>query len=127
MADFNKVILIGRLGKDPESKATPTGLQIAGFSLATGSKLKDQQVTEWHNVTCFGKTAEFVSKYLAKGARAMVEGSIRYESWEKDGVKQYRTKIIASNVMSLSEKKEVGQTPEKQLEQAFDDFTGIPF
>lgn len=123
--DFNRVVLIGRLGKDPEVKSLPTGMQVVSFSLATNRKQKDQKVTDWHNVTCFAKTAENAAKFLNKGSLALVEGNLQYDAWEKDGVKRTTTKIVASNVLALS-------SAEKKPEAApstsgSDDDFGIPF
>lgn len=108
MASVNKVILIGNLGKDPELKYTPAGQPVATFSLATTEKFsgKDgqkQEKTEWHTVVAWGKLAEVVNQYLAKGKSAYVEGKIQTRSWEdKDGNRRYKTEIVASSVQFLS-------------------------
>jgi single-strand DNA-binding protein len=122
MASLNRVILIGNLGKDPEIKTTPSGLQIANFSLAITDSVKKggewENKTEWHNITCFGKTAESAGKYLQKGNTAYIEGRIKTESWEDDnGVKKYKTVIIADKVMSLTKKE---SNTENQEEPAGD-------
>lgn len=103
---INKVILIGRLGKDPELKQTPTGTQVCNFTLATSEayKSKDgkqEDKTQWHNVTVFGKQAENCAKYLSKGRNAYIEGRIEYRSWEKEGKKFHATDIIATQVQFL--------------------------
>ena len=95
---LNKVQLIGRLGKDPELKYTPNGVAVAEFSLATSSKVKDQEVTEWHNIKVWDKRAEVCAKYLKKGSLVYVEGRIETRSWEKDGQKRYKTEIVAGDV-----------------------------
>ncbi len=98
--DVCKVILLGRVGKDAEMKATAGGLNITSFSVATGKKKKDgSQSTEWHNITCFGKTAEIAVERAKKGARVYIDGTIQTDTWEKEGVKQYRTKIVANDVI----------------------------
>lgn len=102
----NKVILVGNLGKDPETTYTPNGLAIAKFSLATSEKRKNQsgdlvEKTEWHRITCFGKTAEIASQYLQKGRQVYIEGKISYGSYEKDGVKMYTTDIIVKELQFL--------------------------
>ena len=98
----NAVMLVGYLGKDPELK--DASVPVCKFSLATSEKRKGEKITQWHNVTCFNKTAEFCGQYLKKGALVHVEGKIDYQTWEKDGVKQYRTEIIANRVQSLGGK-----------------------
>jgi len=106
----NKVILIGRLGKDPEVRYTPDGTMVTSFTLATSEKYKDKngekaERTEWHNVTSFGKLAEICGNYLVKGKLVFVEGRIQTRSWEdKEGVKRFKTDIIASNMQMLDSK-----------------------
>ena len=107
---INKVILVGRLGKDPEVRYTPDGLMVVNFTLATDETRKDKsgeriQKTEWHRIVTFGKLAEICGKFLAKGKLVFVEGSIRTNAWEdKDGNKRYTTEIIASNMRMLDSK-----------------------
>ena len=104
----NKVMLLGNVGKDPEMKATQGGMVIAQFPLATAERAKDQSgnwvdKTEWHNLVCFGKTAEIVRDYVKKGKQLFVEGSLRTSSWEdkQSGQKKYRTEIIVSDLSLL--------------------------
>lgn len=103
----NKVILLGNLGKDPELRYTPQQLAIGTFSLATTERRKDSSgqwtdVTEWHNVVTFGKTAENCSNYLKKGRQAFVEGRIQTRKWQdKEGRDRYTTEIIASSVQFI--------------------------
>jgi len=112
----NKVILVGRLGKDPEVRYTPDGTMITNFNLATDEQRKDKsgekvKITEWHRIVTFGKLAEICGNYLAKGKMVYVEGRIRTNSWEdKDGVKRYTTEIIASDMKMLDSK---GMTRER--------------
>src|SRR5881275_2536606 len=108
---FNKVILVGRLGKDPEIRSTPGGQTVAKFTMATDEKFTDksgekQERTEWHNIVAWGKLAEICGQYLRKGRLVYIEGSIRTDSWDdkETGVKKYRTEIIA-NTMQMLEKK----------------------
>jgi single-strand DNA-binding protein len=103
----NKVILLGNVGKDPEIRTTPSGMNIASFSLATADRAKDQQgnwtdKTEWHNLVAFGRTAEIVRDYVKKGTQIFVEGKIQTRSWDdkESGQKKYRTEILI-NEMSL--------------------------
>jgi len=103
----NKVILVGNLGRDPEMRSTTGGQPVANFSLATSRRYKDRDgnrkdETEWHNIVCFGKSAEIAAQYLTKGKQIYVEGRIQTRSWDdKDGKKQYRTEIICENFQML--------------------------
>lgn len=102
----NKVILVGNLGQDVELKYGQSGTAVGNFSLATTEKWKDksgqqQEKTEWHKVVTFGKTAENCAKYLAKGRKVYVEGKLQTDSYEKDGITRYTTKIIADQVQFL--------------------------
>lgn len=103
---MNKVILIGRVGKDPESKEMDFGV-ITKFSLATSEKVgkgdSRREVTEWHNIVCFGKVGEIARDYIKKGALISVEGRIKYNEYEnKEGVKNRITEIICDKTMILS-------------------------
>lgn len=100
---LNKAIVFGNLTRDPELKALPSGQQVATMSIATNRTYKDrdgkqQESVDYHNVVVYGKTAENCAKYLTKGSSAYVEGRLTTRSWEKDGVKQYRTEIVAETV-----------------------------
>ncbi len=104
----NKVILLGRLGQDPELKYTPSGAAVCNFSLATSESWSDknsgqkQERTEWHRVVVWGKLAELCNQYLAKGRQAFVEGRLQTRSWEdQQGNKKYTTEIVASNVQFI--------------------------
>ena len=105
----NKVILVGNVGKDPEIRATPSGVKVANFTLATSDNQKDaqgnwQEHTEWHNLKTFNRTAETVETYVKKGSKIYVEGKITTNSWEDKETKQkrYRTEIIVFDLMLLS-------------------------
>ena len=107
----NKVILVGRLGKDPEIRSIPSGTSVAKFSLATDERFTDksgqkQERTEWHNIVAWGKLAEICGQYLRKGKLVYIEGSIRTDSWDdkETGVKKYRTEIIANTMQMLDKK-----------------------
>ena len=115
MASINKVILVGRLGKDPEIRSTPGGTSVAKFTLATDEKFTDrqgekQERTEWHNIVAWGKLAEICGQYLRKGKLVFIEGSLRTDSWEdkESGQKKYRTEIIAREMKMLGGKREGG-------------------
>lgn len=101
---MNSIVLVGRLGQDPEVKSTTGGTQVANFSLATKDGYGDKQKTNWHNVVVFGKAAAPVSTYLKKGSLASVTGHVEYRSWDDktSGEKKYRTEIIADRVEFLS-------------------------
>jgi single-strand DNA-binding protein len=103
---INKVILVGNLGNDPETRYTQGGMAITTLSLATTSvrKGKDgetQEKTEWHRVKLFGKLGEIAGEYLRKGRQVYIEGRLEYGSYEKDGVKHYTTDIIADDMQML--------------------------
>ena len=111
MASVNKVILVGRLGKDPEIRSTPNGNNVAKFSLATDDRYTDksgekQERTEWHNIVAWGKLAEICGQYLKKGKLIYIEGSIRTDSWDdkETGQKKYRTEIWANQMQMLDRK-----------------------
>lgn len=104
----NKVILLGRLGQDPELKYTPSGASVCNFSLATSESWNDkasgqkQERTEWHRIVVWGKLAELCNQYLSKGRQAFVEGRLQTRSWEdKDGSKRYTTEINATTVQFI--------------------------
>ncbi len=103
----NKVIIVGRLGQDPELKYTPSGAAVCNFSVATSENWSDrdgqrQERTEWHRIVVWGKQAENCNQYLAKGRQVYLEGSLQTRSWEaKEGGKRYTTEIIARTVQFL--------------------------
>lgn len=113
----NKVILIGRVGADPETKTFDNGGQIANFTLATSESWKDKQTgekkeqTEWHNIQVSGGLVNVVSQYVKKGDLLYLEGSIKYRSYEKDGQKKYVTNI------NVTEMKMMGGKPQGQQAQ----------
>lgn len=101
---LNKVMLLGNLGADPELKMTQGGQAVLKLRLATTESYLDrnntrQERTEWHSVTLWGKRGEALAKFLTKGERIFVEGSLRTSSYEKDGEKRYRTEINANNII----------------------------
>ena len=108
---INKVTLIGRVGSDPELRATQSGKSVCSFSLATNESYMDkdgnrQDSTEWHKITAWGKLAEICKDYLEKGKLIYIEGKIRTSSYEKDGEKRYSTEIVARSMQMLSKKDE---------------------
>lgn len=100
---LNKAMVYGNLTRDPEMRALPSGQQVCSFSIATNYTYKDKEgkrveKSDFHNIVVFGRQAETSAQYLKKGAAAFVEGRLQTQSWEKDGVKQYRTEIVADRV-----------------------------
>ncbi|MBF0413861.1 MAG: single-stranded DNA-binding protein [Desulfamplus sp.] len=114
MAGLNKVMIIGRLGADPELRYSPQGLAVTRFSVATSEERVDkntgekQERTEWHRVVVFDKIAEVCAKYLSKGRQVYVEGKLQTSSYDKDGQKHYSTDIIANTVQFLDPKQDGG-------------------
>ena len=110
----NKVILVGNLGNDPETKYTQGGMAITKISLATTSVRKDkdgnnQEQTQWHRVTFFGKLGEIAGEYLKKGSQVYVEGEIRYDKYTgQDGVEKFFTEIVANEMQMLGSRGEGG-------------------
>lgn len=103
----NKVIILGRLGQDPELKYTPGGMAVCNFTVATSESWADkagqkQERTEWHRVVVWGKLGELCNQYLAKGRQAFIEGSLQTRSWDdKSGQKRYTTEIVAKTVQFI--------------------------
>jgi len=112
MSSLNKVMLIGRLGKDPEIRYTPDGSPVASFSLATSENWTDksgtrQERTEWHNIVAWTRLADLSKRFLAKGRQVYVEGRIRTREWnDKDGNKRRTTEIIATQMVLLGSRPE---------------------
>ena len=117
MASINKVILIGRLGKDPEVRFTAGGQAVANFSIATTDRWKNKQNgnleerTEWHNIVVWGKTAELCKEYLSKGRQVYIEGRLQTRAWtDKEGHKRYTTEVVAQTVQFLDSRQDRGTT-----------------
>ena len=107
MGTMNKVILIGRLGKDPEDRATTGGTRVSGFNLATDAYHggNGEKTTNWHRIIAFGKIAEQCNQHLKKGRLVCIEGSLQTRSWEKPpGEKHYLTEVVAARVTFLDAK-----------------------
>jgi single-strand DNA-binding protein len=117
----NKVILVGRVGVNPELKNLDAGNKVTNFTMATSEYFKDksgakQEKTEWHNIVAWGTLAEIVAKNVVKGTQLYIEGKIQNRSYEdKDGVKKYTSEVVAENVRFLGSKKtddgETSQAP----------------
>lgn len=116
MAAVNKVILVGNLGADPESRYLPSGDAVTNIRLATTDRYKDKQsgemkeITEWHRVGFFGKLAEIAGQYLKKGSSVYIEGKIRTRKWtDQAGVEKYSTEIVADSMQMLGGKQDGGE------------------
>ncbi len=112
---INRVILIGRLGKDPETKMIGNS-SVSNFSLCTSEKFKDkagqkQDKTEWHNIVVWKRLAEIAQQYLKKGSLIYLEGKIQTRMWEKGGEKKYSTEIVGNQIQMLGSKREDGDLP----------------
>ena len=109
----NKVILIGRLGKDPETRYMPNGEAVTNAALATSENWKDksgekQEKTEWHNLVFYRRLAEIAGEYLKKGSQVYIEGKLQTRKWEKDGVTRYTTEVIVNEMTMLGGKSSGG-------------------
>lgn len=110
--DLNKAMIIGRLTNDPQLRSTPSGQNVASFSLATNRKWNDRasgqqrEDTQFHNIVAWGKLADICSQYLKKGAQTYIEGRLQTQSWDdaQSGQKRYRTEIVAENMIMLGSK-----------------------
>ncbi len=104
---INKVILVGNLGADPETRYMQSGAPVTNFRVATSEQWRDKATgenrerTEWHSVVCFNRLAEIAGEYLRKGSKVYVEGALRTSSWESDGQTRYKTEIIANDMQML--------------------------
>ncbi len=108
MASVNKVIIVGHLGRDPETRYLPNGEAVTNCAIATSESWKDKnsgekkELTEWHRVTFYRKLAEIAGQYLAKGSQVYVEGRLQTRKWtDKDGIERYTTEIIADSMQML--------------------------
>lgn len=135
MASLNKVMIIGNLGKDPESRSTSSGQAVCNFSIATDESYKDKSgakvsKTEWHNVTLWGKLAEIATQYLSKGKTIYIEGKLQTKKWQdKDGKDHYTTEIIGDKIQMLGGKSDtpLGTTASDCPEPVVDDGEDLPF
>ena len=104
---INKVILVGTCGKDPDTRYMPSGGAVTNISVATNEQWTDKQTgqkqerTEWHNIVFFGRLGEIAGEYLKKGSQVYIEGKLKTEQYEKDGITRYSTKIIANEMQML--------------------------
>lgn len=120
---LNKVLLIGNLGSDPELRYTSSGVAVATFSIATNIRWTDaegnvQEKTEWHNIVAWRKLAEICGEWLKKGRRVYVEGRLQTRTWDdKNGVKHWKTEIIADDIIMLDGRGEPSAEPTSPSEE----------
>lgn len=111
---INKVILVGNLGRDPETRYMPSGNAVTNVSVATSKSWKDRDSgeqkdrTEWHRVVFFNRLAEIASEYLKRGSKVYIEGELRTREWEREGQKHYTTEVVANEMQMLDSR---GDTP----------------
>lgn len=128
MASFNKIIIVGYLGRDPEMRYTPQGTAVCNFSVATTEKRKDkagdsQEVTTWFRVTVWGKQAEFVNEYLTKGRQVYIEGRLRQDEYtDRDGNKRQTLEVTATEIQALGAKGDKAKTPTEEIREG----AGLP-
>ena len=125
----NKVILIGRLGKDPETRYMPNGEAVTNATLATSENWKDksgekQEKTEWHNLVFYRRLAEIAGEYLKKGSQVYIAGLLQTRKWEKDGVTRYSTEIIVNEMTMLGGKSSGTGEPQEHTSRAAPDTSG---
>lgn len=123
MPSLNRVQLIGRLGKDPESRFTPTGKKVASFSLAVGQRWKGadgsvKEQTEWVNIEAWGRIGEICQQYLQKGRLVFIEGRLKTDRYEDKGETKYFTKVVATSMQMLEKKAEEEDEPEAASEES---------
>ena len=113
MPGFNRVDIIGNVGKEPEMRFTPNGDAVADFSVAVNSKYGETETTEWFNVVVWKKLAELCNQYLSKGSQVFVEGRLQTRKWDNEGVTHYKTELIANKVLFLGSKQEKQESKEE--------------
>ena len=126
----NKVVIVGHIGADPETRFTPSGTAVANFNVATNESRKNsdggyQDHTEWHSCVLFGKRAEFAGEYLKRGQLIYLEGRLQTRSWEDDsGTKKYKTEVIGNEITMLGKKVGTGGSSQNRDHASDDD---LPF
>jgi single-strand DNA-binding protein len=129
MPALNRVQLIGRLGKDPESKFTPTGKKVVHFSVAISNRWKNkegqsQEYTEWVNVEAWGRLGEVCQEYLKKGSLVFIEGRLKTDKYESEGETKYYTKVVALAMQMLDRKP--AEEPEMTVEEQASEYEAEP-
>ena len=119
MASLNRVEIIGNVGKEPEMRFTPSGKAVVSFSVAVNSRFGETDTTEWFNVVAWNKLAETCNQYLVKGKQVFAEGGLQTRTWEgDDGVKHYRTEIIANKVLFLGKRENTTESQEAETSES---------
>lgn len=133
MSGVNKVIIVGNLGADPETKSLPNGNAVTNLSVATSETWKDKNTgdkrenTEWHRVVMFGKLAEIAGQYLSKGSKVYLEGKLQTRKWQdRDGNDRYTTEIVANEMQMLDSRGGQGE-PQRKPEPQPELEDSIPF
>lgn len=133
MAGINKVILVGRLGRDPEVRYTPSGAAVANFAIATSEQWKDretgerQERTEWHKIVAWRRLGEICGEYLHKGSQVYIEGRLQTKSWEdRDGNKRYTTEVVAQNMQMLDALNKEGKAESSAEQFPEEEPIGVP-
>jgi single-strand DNA-binding protein len=133
---MNKIFIAGRIGKEPELRFTQSQKAVVSFSVATSKKIKEKEITTWHDVVAWEGTANFIASYFTKGDFCAIEGEIEHQQWtDKDGVKKYRTMVVCREFNGVGTKKqkpqpqEFNQYQQQRPEQGQDyhDLDNIPF
>ena len=129
----NKVVLVGHLGGDPETRFTPSGAAVANINIATNESWKDangelQDKTEWHRCVMFGKTAELAGELLKKGQLVYMEGKLQTRNWEdKDGIKRYTTEVVCDMFTMLGRKMDTDNSQQAAPTSNSDEEDDLPF
>ncbi len=133
MAGVNKVILVGRLGRDPEVRYTPSGVAVANFSMATSEEWKDKdsgekkERTEWHRIVAWRRLGEICGEYLRKGSQIYIEGKLQTRDWEdRDGNKRYTTEIVAQSMQMLDSPAREGKAQSEEERYPVEEPISIP-
>jgi len=119
--NYNKVIQVGRLTKDPQVRVLDSGMAVCNFMIANSRTYKGKEESLFVGVTAWGKTAELIGKYCRKGSPVLIEGRLKYDNWEKDGAKQSRIAIVCENVQFLGKKAEPKTDGDIPGQKTFDD------
>lgn len=133
MSSVNKIIILGRVGRDPDIRTTPNGIKVVNFSLATSRKVKGEEQSQWHRVTMYDKLADIAAQYVRKGSLLYVEGEMRYGKYvNKDGFEQHTADIIANQMQMVGgrpqQAEEQQRHPKEEAQQSFpEDDSDVPF
>ncbi len=123
MASLNSVSIIGNVGKEAEMRFTPSGKPVTSFSVAANSKYGENESTEWFSIVTWNKLAETCNQYITKGQQVFVEGRLQTRTWEgDDGVKHYKTEVIANRVLFLGQRKQGEESVKEEIPEGEDLF-----